>query len=546
MKKYLALIAVFLFSCSGEIESPDSILQRLSASSSVPSTSSGGDDCLDGDGCLNTGSSSSDDSNDGGDGNISSSSGGGSNSSSSGSNVGSQCPSSEPMSTKTALQYFRDEGITIGINVGNSLDAVANSVAEETAWGNPRVNQAYISGLKTSGFKIIRIPVTYIGHIGSAPNYKVEETYLMRVAEVVNMAKTAGLKAIINIHHDGHQGHEGSWLDIDRADTDPTITQKYVKVWTQIAEYFKTYGDWLMFQGFNEIHKDGNWNGNGTQAQYNIINDWNQKFTTAVRGTGCNNANRYLLYYGYMISPTIATTDYTKFKLPTDPATKKQVVGFHYYNPIDFSLETKTHIWDTPGARSEIANFFSAFKTKFINNGIPVIIGENGPAAYANYSGNSGYSSANVATAHQNRLSFIDYMYGKAKENELVPIYWENGTYDAAYAAEGDFSLFNRNNGQPNSEKSREVIERMIAAINNPSGGGGDDGGSTRCKDNSGNDYFCKWTDPILSCWAIDPAHDPDSRTCPVMVNECKLWGQLYINSTVEGAGVTCNGSVVN
>jgi len=376
-------------------------------------------------------------------------------------------PSSpEPMSTKTALQYFKDEGITIGINVGNSLDAVNNSIASETAWGNPKVNQAYITGLKASGFKIIRIPVSWTGHIGTAPDYEIELSYLKRVAEVVNMAKTAGLKAFINIHHDGNQDL-GGWLDIDRANSDPAITQKYVKVWTQIAEYFKDYGDWLMFQGFNEIHKKNDWSFNGTAAQYTIINDWNQKFTNAVRSTGGNNANRYLLYYGYMISPTIATTDYTKFKLPTDPATGKQVVGFHYYEPIDFSLKTTSYTWENiSGARNDIASYFRAFKTKFIDNGIPVIIGENGPAAYASYKGNTRYNAANVETAHQNRLLFIDYMYGKAKENGLVPIYWENGTYQSAYADEGDFSLFNRNSGQPNSTKSSEVIERMVAAMN--------------------------------------------------------------------------------
>nr|AGS51949.1 glycoside hydrolase family 5 [uncultured bacterium contig00003] len=391
-------------------------------------------------------------------------------------------PSSpQTMSSKTAMQYFTDEGLTVGINVGNTLDAVinwvdssypaaspTNPIAVETAWGNPKANQAYFNGVKNLGFKIVRIPVTWLGHIGSAPDYKIEEAYLVRVAEVVNMAHNAGLKAFINIHHDGHHDFHG-WLDIVKAASDQTVTDKYVKVWTQIAEYFKNYGDYLMFQGFNEIH-DGSWKAGGSQAEYNIINDWNQKFTNAVRGTGGNNASRYLLYYGYMVSTEIATD--SKFILPTDTASGKQIVGFHYYSPWEFQ-GAATNTAYTTADENALKTAFAAFKTKYVDNNIPVIIGENGPSRYANHSANPGYSAANAVTAKANRLNFIDLLYGTARSNGIVPFFWENGTFDASYT-EGDFSLINRSNGQANSTESAEVIQRMITAINSaaPPGGG--------------------------------------------------------------------------
>jgi len=394
-------------------------------------------------------------------------------------------PSSpETMSTKTAMQYFTEQGITIGINVGNTLDAVqnwvdttkhptaspTNPVAVETAWGNVKANQAYFNGLKNLGFKIVRIPVTWMGHIGAAPSYTIEPAYLQRVAEVVNMAHTAGLKAFINIHHDGNNGGQGytGWLDITKVATDSTITEKYVKVWTQIAEYFKNYGDYLMFQAFNEIQR-GDWDHTGTQAEYTIINDWNQRFTNAVRGTGGNNATRYLLYYGYMVSTEIAHNG-TFFQLPTDPGNgnNKQIVGFHYYDPWDFS--GAAILTDYGNFAPTLTAEFAAFKTKFVDNGIPVIIGENGPARYANWPGNTGYSEPNAAIAHQNRLLFIDLLYGTARQNGIVPIYWENGHYDEATAGEGDFTLINRTTGLANSATSTEVIQRMMTAIA-PGGG---------------------------------------------------------------------------
>jgi len=371
----------------------------------------------------------------------------------------------EPMSAKTAMQYFIDEGITVGINLGNTLDAVNTSgspIAVETEWGNPKINQALFNGYRDLGIKIIRIPVTYTGHIGPAPDYKVSEERLRRVAEVVNMAKAAELKVIINVHHDGNHSHGlGGWLNITQAQSDSSITARYEALWTQIAEYLKNYGDYLMFQGFNEIH-DGNW-GSGTLQEYNIINDWNQKFTNAVRGTGGNNATRYLLYYGYNTSYRIAGADYSLFKLPTDTAANRQIVGFHYYYPYDFSHDGKTHTWDTSANRNHLLNAFAAFKTNFTDKGIPVIIGENGPIRYR-------FNNANTATAQTNRLLFIDFLYGKARENGIVPFYWEVGGQPAYFTEDsdyGDFTLFNRTTGQPNSNESKTVIERMVSAVNN-------------------------------------------------------------------------------
>jgi len=385
----------------------------------------------------------------------------------------------EAMSNKTALQYLTDEGITLGINVGNNLDAVdswtnpGKPISVETAWGNIVANQAYITGLKTLGFKIVRIPVTWTGHIGPAPDYKIDEAWLKRVSEVVGYAKTAGLKAFINIHHDGHHDY-GGWLDINKAMANTSdraqIAAQYEAVWKQIAEYFKNYGDWLMFQGFNEIH-DGSWDlgdGADTVAKYAIINDWNQRFTNVVRSTGGNNALRYLIYYGYFTSYKIADTD-SQFKMPVDTGNSgRQIAAFHFYFPWPFAGDANDPNWSTETSdKSQINTVFSNMKTKFVNNNIPVIIGENGPARYAKHQNNPGYSSANAVTAQQKRLEYIDYFYGKAKENGLVPCYWENGTYPGDTAEEGDFALINRSNGQPNSTESRTVIEHMITAINN-------------------------------------------------------------------------------
>jgi len=54
----------------------------------------------------------------------------------------------EPMAEKSAFDYFRDEKLLVGWNVGNTLDAYSNGRANETGWGNPRINQELFDGIK--------------------------------------------------------------------------------------------------------------------------------------------------------------------------------------------------------------------------------------------------------------------------------------------------------------------------------------------------------------------------------------------------------------
>lgn len=187
----------------------------------------------------------------------------------------------------------------IGWNLGNQMDAQVNGVASETAWGNQKTTQTCFDKLKALGFSTVRIPVTWLGHIGEAPEYKIDEAWLDRVAEIVGYAEKAGLKAIVNIHHDGADSKY--WLDIAGAaansELQSQILAEITAVWGQIAAKFADKGDFLIFEAFNEIH-DGNWgwgaNRNDGGAQYRCLNEWNAAFVKAVRAAGGYNTERLL------------------------------------------------------------------------------------------------------------------------------------------------------------------------------------------------------------------------------------------------------------
>ena len=148
----------------------------------------------------------------------------------------------------------------MGWNLGNHFDAHINGVSGETLWGNSEATQETFNKIKAAGFETVRIPVTWLGHIGEAPEYKIEEAWLDRVAEVVGYAEKAGLNVIINMHHDGADSKY--WLNIASAAVNPAVHKQIIEqidaMWTQIAEKFRDKGDWLIFEAFNEIH-DGKW-----------------------------------------------------------------------------------------------------------------------------------------------------------------------------------------------------------------------------------------------------------------------------------------------
>jgi endoglucanase len=295
--------------------------------------------------------------------------------------------------------------------------------------------------------------------IGSAPNYTINTAWLNRVAEVVEFVRSAGMKAIINIHHDGADSYY--WLSVRRADLSGSnkaaIDQKFTAVWRQISERFRDSGDFLIFEGFNELH-DGNWGypTRGTTRQdlndqYERVNELNQIFVNTVRAAGGQNASRYLLIHGLVTRPSLTVQHLV---MPRDTAVNRLIVGIHYYDPYDFSGSATQRVWGEkalPGNwanENHLRNTFDSVRDRFIKNGIPVIIGEYGAV---NQSG--------AAFAH--RLYYMEYVTKYAIDCRLIPFYWDNGGFGSGAEA---FGLLNRRNGEPPNANAAAVLNVIMKA----------------------------------------------------------------------------------
>ena len=295
----------------------------------------------------------------------------------------------------TALEATRLMGN--GINLGNTLEACDNNVgiktntplSYETHWGQPKTTQAMIDGMKAAGFDTIRIPVAWMTnatHLYEG-DYTIDADYMDRVEEVVRYARKAGMYVIINDHWDGGwYGMFGS----ESAETRALAMEAYKGMWQQIAERFRDYSDYLIFESANE-ELGGRFDENSPlycsdsvvtyltdDERYALTNEINQTFVDVVRATGGNNATRFLLIAGY--STDINQTCDDRFQMPKDTVDSKLMVSVHYYDPWSYCGASSAVSATKWGKVSdyEYLDQQLAKMTKFTEAGYGVVIGEYG------------------------------------------------------------------------------------------------------------------------------------------------------------------------
>ena len=352
------------------------------------------------------------------------------------------------------------EFMGIGWNLGNHFDAFNNGVAGETAWGNPLATQMTFHKIKAAGFNSVRIPITWLGKVGGAPNYKISQAWLDRIAEVVSYAEKAGLVAIINMHHDGADSNH--WLDIAGAAKDDAIHQRVLQqvtaMWTQIAEKFKDKGDFLVFEAFNEIH-DGKWGWGDNRTdggrQYKCLNEWNQAFVNAVRSVGGCNSSRILGIPAYCTNVDIAISS---FVMPEDSATDRLAMAVHCYDPYDYTLPATKSEWGHTADPSkkvsgdneaDLKRVFEKIYNNFISKNIPVYMGE--------------FGCVNRATPREQAFQqyYLRY-YAKLSQIYKVPcILWDNG---AKGHGNERHAFIDHGTGDYCSPEAKAAIEALISS----------------------------------------------------------------------------------
>jgi len=343
--------------------------------------------------------------------------------------------------------------MNIGWNLGNTLEAIGG----ETAWGNPKATKTLITTIKQSGFNAIRIPCSWDQYADPA-TAKIRVAWLNRVKEVVQYCIDNNMYVILNIHWDG------GWLENNcTPEKKDAVNAKQKGYWEQIATYLRDFDEHLIFASANEPAVTN-------AVQMDVLLSYHQTFIDAVRSTGGKNAYRALVIQG-------PSTDFDKTlklmnKMPEDKVKNKLMLEVHSYTPYQFALMTRDEKWGnqfyywgrgyhsqtdtthnaTWGEESDIDRIAKAMKVKFIDNGIPVIIGEFGVIRRSSLTGD--------ALVHHldPRAHYLEYFVKRVKANGLIPFYWDEGSL-----GNNSFGIFSR---QTNGIADHQALDSLMRGTN--------------------------------------------------------------------------------
>lgn len=347
-------------------------------------------------------------------------------------------------------QELADTKMGLGINLGNTMEAIApmdeRETAEdpavfETAWGQPVTTQEYIDCLHSYGINTLRIPVAWSNMDSEDGTYTINEKYLARVEQIANYALNNGMYVIINDHWDNQWwGAFGASKKDEDGNSVPDeerragAWKRYESYWTQISERFKDYSDHLILEGGNEelgtrlndpIYSNGyasttDENDKMTSGiikkseLYDMVNKINQKFVDVVRKSGGNNQYRFLLIPGY--DTNIESTSSKKFIMPADleeNGTAKLLVSVHYYTPWAFCGDNNTGDYRVRDRRAHAKNLKPL--QRFVDEGYGIVMGE------------CGVCSPKTVKGSTSKWLYDTFL--ECTKYHMVPVMWEIGQF---------------------------------------------------------------------------------------------------------------------
>lgn len=318
----------------------------------------------------------------------------------------------------------------IGWNLGNTLDALGSGgLDDEMSWGNPKTTKEMIDRVKAAGFNVMRVPVSWGMHLDA--EYNIDKAWLERVREVVDYGMDNDMFVILNTHHE-------EWYMPRQSDVEEDL-RELERLWQQIAEEFKDYGERLLFEGVNEPRLRGDgaewW---GTSEAREIVNRYAETFVKTVRASGGNNSQRSLLVTPYAASS--ARENLAALRIPENAG--NVIVSVHAYLPYDFALNVRgTASYYNDGSVSTLMN---DIKTLFLDKGVPVVITE--------------FGSVNKENEQDRIQCAVDFL-NAAKSAGVPCCWWDNN------ARWGDGELFGLLDRSSGGWFFPSLVERMLETV---------------------------------------------------------------------------------
>jgi aryl-phospho-beta-D-glucosidase BglC (GH1 family) len=321
----------------------------------------------------------------------------------------------------------------LGINFGNTMES-----PNEAEWVNSKITESYVKFVKQIGFNSVRLPCNWHWtHLSDRDKAKIDPAWLNRVKEVVGWCVANDMYVILNAHGDN------GWLEKNvNATKQDSVNAMQKALWEQIATAMRDFDEHLIFAGANEpVAEDA--------EHMAILDSYHQTFVDAVRSTGGRNSYRVLVVQGPITNGEL--TYNLMNTLPVDPIPDRLMVEIHNYTPATFTLLTDEDVswgnmayyWgagnhstieperNATSGEEEHVDEFQKMKEKFVDKGIPVVLGE-----YASWRRTDGLGKPVPLDTEMHNKSveyWATYVTKQAKAHGLLPFWWEIGfTLDRA------------------------------------------------------------------------------------------------------------------
>lgn len=284
-----------------------------------------------------------------------------------------------------------------------------------------------IHSTKQSGYNAIRLLVSFENHMKGS---SVDVVYLQKVKSSVDAAIDNKMYCILT------DVKESKIIDVESRNAFDGSRLHYSQLWQQVATYFKSYGDKLLFGGY-DLTPD-NTELNATATMYNYANMLNNDFVSAVRSTGGNNEVRHLVVSTFQSMADNSALN--AFKRPNDSANDRIIANVQLFSPEGFCNidDYKNNDWGTALEQNMLETKLATLNNAlYKNKNCPVIVGKFGAADKNNSSQRAFYASCFVMSA---------YNYG-------ITCFWFDNN--------ADYRLFDRYTAKP---YYTDIISSMVVA----------------------------------------------------------------------------------
>ena len=288
-----------------------------------------------------------------------------------------------------------------GVNLGNMLEA-----PNEGGWGLT-VQAADFPTIRAAGFDHVRVPIRWSAHTAVDAPFTIDPVFFERIDWVIDQALANDLAVVLNIHH------------YDELYTEPTVhDDRFVAIWTQIAERYRDRPAEVMFELLNEPH-----DALGAAR-------WNRIMLKALTAVRASNPTRTVI-----VGP-IEWNSFSRLKdleLPDEDT--HLIATFHYYLPFEFTHQGAEwaagsdawlgRTWSGTGLdATDVDTHFDLAAAWANEHNRPLYLGEFGA-----------YSKADL----ESRVRWTTYVARAAESRAMAWAYWEFasgfGVYDPTAGA---------------------------------------------------------------------------------------------------------------